>query len=183
MRTFYDRSVIGIELVLLSPAALAAQLEDMQTFVGAAGFYAFVVFTLVVAVMVCFMQRQDERAARLHALSDVRNAIPSVGPDALVTECVRRMTEGQIGGLIVMNGEKLIGIFTERDVLSRVLAAGRDPRVTRVSEVMTKEADCVSPTTTAGAAMALVTGYGETGAAPAESGKRRAARRSYRAAI
>ena len=156
MRKLYDRSVIGIGLALLSPAAFAYQLEDVQAFVGGFGFYALLVFTGVVAVLVCCMQRQDKRAAPLHTLCDGSNAIHSVGPDALVMECVRKMTDNGIGGLVVMNGAKLIGIFTERDALSRVLAAGRDPRLTKVSEVMTKEPCCVSPTTTVGAAMELV---------------------------
>ncbi len=156
MSNLYDKSVIGIALALLSPATFAAQLEDVQTFVGGFGFYALLVFTVVVAVMVCCMQRQDKRAAPLRTLCDGSNAIHSIGPDALVMECVRKMTDNGIGGLVVMNGEKLIGIVTERDALSRVLAAGRDPRITKVSEVMTKEPCCVSPAMTVGEAMELV---------------------------
>jgi CBS domain-containing protein len=67
------------------------------------------------------------------------------------------MTAEQIGALIVMDGEKLIGIFTERDALNKVLAAGLDPVSTKVSEVMTKDPYCVPPTTTVGEAMELVT--------------------------
>ena len=58
---------------------------------------------------------------------------------------------------MVMDGAKLVGIFTERDALSRVLAAGRDPRDTRVVEVMTTDPYFVSPAMTVGAAMDLVT--------------------------
>ena len=156
MKMLYDRSVIGIGLTLLSPATLAIPLEDVQTFVGAAGFYAFLLFTFVAAVLVCFMQRQDKRAAPLHRLLD-GDATYSVESDALVVECVRKMTDRKIGALVVMNGKKLIGIFTERDALIKVLAAGRDPRSTRVFEVMTKDPYCVSPEMTVGAAMELVT--------------------------
>jgi CBS domain-containing protein len=156
MKNLYDRSVIGIELALLSPATFATQLEDVQTFVGGFGIATLVLFTAVVAVLVCCMQRQDKRAAPVRTLCDGSNAIHSVGPDALITECVRKMTDNRIGGLVVMNGERLIGIFTERDAMSRVLAVGRDPRLTKVCEVMTKEPYCVSPTTTVGSAMELV---------------------------
>src|SRR3972149_4323292 len=182
MKMLYDRSVIGIGLTLLSPATMAIPLEDVQTFVAAAGFYAFLLFTFVVAVLVCFMQRQDKRAAPLYRLiNQDKRAAPSYSPlnqdkraaplhrlldgdatysvesDALVVECVRKMTDRKIGALVVMNGKKLIGIFTERDALNKVLAAGRDPRSTRVFEVMTKDPYCVSPEMTVRAAMELVT--------------------------
>ena len=86
-----------------------------------------------------------------------RKAIHSVGPDTRVTECVRTMAAEKIGALIVMEGERLIGIFTERDALNKVLAAGLDPVNTKVSEVMTKDPYCIPPTTTVGEAMELVT--------------------------
>jgi CBS domain-containing protein len=67
------------------------------------------------------------------------------------------MTAGKIGALIVMDGGRLIGIFTERDALNKVLAGGLDPGKTKVSEVMTKDPYCISPTTTVGDAMQLIT--------------------------
>ena len=84
-------------------------------------------------------------------------ATHSVQADALVVECVREMTDKKIGALVVMDGAKMVGIFTERDALSRVLAAGRDSRDTKVVEVMTTNPYCVSPETTVGAAMDVVT--------------------------
>jgi CBS domain-containing protein len=86
-----------------------------------------------------------------------RETIHAVGPDTPVAECVRTMTTEKIGALIVMEGEKLIGIFTERDALNKVLAVGLDPVGTKVSAVMTKDPYCISPTTTVGEAMELVT--------------------------
>ena len=56
-----------------------------------------------------------------------------------------------------MDGERLIGIFTERDALNKVLAGGLDPGNTKVSEVMTRDPYCVPPTTTVGDAMELIT--------------------------
>lgn len=146
----------GIGLALLSPAALATQ-EDLLTTMGEGLVYASILFVIVVIVAVYFMRSRDKRAAPLSKIFEESEAIYAVGPDTLVTECVRTMTVEKIGALIVMDGEKLIGIFTERDALNKVLAPGLDPRSTKVSEVMTKDPYCISPTTTVGDAMQLVT--------------------------
>jgi CBS domain-containing protein len=119
--------------------------------------YAFILFVIVVTVAVYFMRSRDKRATPLDRIFEAREAIHSVGPDTPVTECVRTMTAEKIGALIVLDGERLVGIFTERDALNKVLAAGLDPGSTKVSEVMTKDPYCVSPTTTVGDAMELVT--------------------------
>ncbi len=153
MKRLCDRLAMSIGFALLSPTAFAAQLEDVQEYVGTIVFCFFALFAVFAAALVCCMR--DKRRDPLHALCN-GDPIQSVVPDALVTECVRKMTDRQIGGLMVMNGDKLIGIFTERDALSKVLAAGRDPRATKVSEVMTRDPCCVSPKTTVGAAMDLV---------------------------
>ncbi len=55
---------------------------------------------------------------------------------ASVTDAARIMTERQIGAVPVLDGERLVGIFTERDILSRVVAAGLDPAVTPIRDVM-----------------------------------------------
>jgi CBS domain-containing protein len=67
------------------------------------------------------------------------------------------MTAGKIGALIVLDGERLTGIFTERDALNKVLAGGLDPGNTKVSEVMTKDPFCIRSTTTVADAMKLIT--------------------------
>jgi CBS domain-containing protein len=63
--------------------------------------------------------------------------VVSVPPSATVLEAARLMNERSIGGVPVLSGGMLAGIFTERDVLRRVVVAGRDPAATKVSEVMT----------------------------------------------
>ena len=75
----------------------------------------------------------------------------------MVTECVRKMTAEKVGALIVMDGERLVGIFTERDALNKVLGAGLNPVSTKISAVMTKDPICIPPATTVGEAMELVT--------------------------
>ena len=63
--------------------------------------------------------------------------VVSVPPSATVLEAARLMNERSIGGVPVLSGGSLAGIFTERDVLRRVVVAGRDPSALTVSEVMT----------------------------------------------
>jgi CBS domain-containing protein len=55
------------------------------------------------------------------------------------------MTQCNIGAIPVMDGERLVGIFSERDVLTRVVAANRRPETTLLSEVMTVEPFIVGP--------------------------------------
>ena len=157
MRKLPYKSGTVIGLSLLSPAVRAAQLEEVQTIVGELPTYALVLFAIVVAVYVTYKRLRDKHSAPLNRIFEGGEAIHSVGPDTPITECVRTMTAEKIGALIVMEGERLIGIFTERDALTKVLAASLDPRSTKVSEVMTKDPYCVTPTTTIGAAMELVT--------------------------
>ncbi len=157
MRKLLCGTTVGIGLGLVSFAARAEQLEEIQAIIGEAGLYVVILVAILVSVYVYFVRSRDERAAPLNRLFGPSETVHSVGPDTLVMECVRAMTTKKIGALIVIEGERLVGIFTERDALNRVLAAGLDPRVTRVSEVMTKEPYCVAPTMTIDAAMQLVT--------------------------
>jgi CBS domain-containing protein len=143
-------------LALLSPAVFASQ-EEVLTFIGKLTSYAFILLLIVVIVAVYFMRLRDKRRAPVGRLFGEREAIHSVGPDTPVAECVRTMSAKRIGAMIVMDGESLIGIFTERDALNKVLAAGLDPVSTKISEVMTKDPYCISPGTTVAEAMELVT--------------------------
>ena len=172
MRKLLDRSAAVIGLALFSPTAFALQLEEAQMFVGTAGMYVLVLSTFVTVVFVYFRQLPDKRTATLQGiLNDETGVTHSVEADTLVVECVRKMTDKKIGALTVMDGGKLVGIFTERDALSRVLAAGRDPRDTRVVEVMTTDPCCVSPEMTVGDAMELVTKRGFRHLPIVENGK------------
>ncbi|MBI3272930.1 MAG: CBS domain-containing protein [Planctomycetes bacterium] len=58
-------------------------------------------------------------------------------PQDIVFDVARSMAGKNVGAVPVMDRDKLIGIFTERDILKRVVAAGLDPRATRVEQVMT----------------------------------------------
>ncbi len=63
----------------------------------------------------------------------------TVGPGSSVTDAARLMAVHQIGGLPVVDGDRLAGIVTERDVLTRVVAVGKAPDQTLVSDVMTSD--------------------------------------------
>jgi CBS domain-containing protein len=81
----------------------------------------------------------------------------SVPASATVAEAVRVMTERRIGAVLIMNEDDLVsGIFTERDVLTRVVHAGRDPGTTPISLVMTRDVRFVTPGTTIEAALSLM---------------------------
>lgn len=76
----------------------------------------------------------------------VRNQrLHTVDPQTSVRTAAVMMKEYRIGALMVVEGDKLTGIFTERDALFRVMAAGLDPDRTTVGAVMTARPTSVSP--------------------------------------
>ncbi len=62
-----------------------------------------------------------------------------VVPDASVFDAARFMAERNIGAACVLEADRLVGIVSERDMMNRVIAAGRDPKATRVRDVMTSK--------------------------------------------
>jgi CBS domain-containing protein len=72
----------------------------------------------------------------------------TVGKEATVLNAALLMNEYKIGALVVTDGGRIAGMFTERDVLRRVVGEQRDPARTLVAEVMTEEVVCCSPATT-----------------------------------
>jgi CBS domain-containing protein len=65
--------------------------------------------------------------------------------DMTVAAAARVMKERRVGALLITHKGRLAGIFTERDALFRVIAAGRDPEETRVAEVMTANPRTIAP--------------------------------------
>lgn len=90
-------------------------------------------------------------------LLDKGNRVETTTLEATVTEAVRVMNRARIGSLVVVDGERPVGIFTERDVLTRVVDEGRDPKTTRVGEVMTRELAVIGPSTQVNQVMAIMT--------------------------
>jgi CBS domain-containing protein len=73
--------------------------------------------------------------------------IESIAPDATVLDAVQLMNAHKIGALLVMDDKQFVGIFTERDVLRRVIAQEKNPRDVTVGSVMTEDVICVEPAT------------------------------------
>lgn len=69
-----------------------------------------------------------------------------------VTSAARNMARYDIGALVVVKGDKPVGIFTERDLLKRVVADGKDPATVKVGDVMTGDFVSINPATTVGIA-------------------------------
>ena len=85
----------------------------------------------------------------------------SVAAAATVAEAVDVMASGDVGAVLALTEDGLVaGVFTERDLLVRVVNAGHDPKTTPVSLVMTRDVRFVSPGTTIEAALALMHVHG-----------------------
>jgi len=74
-----------------------------------------------------------------------------------VTEAVTEMNRHRVGCVVVLDADRLLGIFTERDVLQRVVGAGLDPKQTPVAAVMTADVITIPPETTVQEAMGIFT--------------------------
>ena len=95
-------------------------------------------------------------------MNEVRSLIAGqrivlVSQSLSVREAVRRMADRHIGAVPVIDGERVTGIFTERDVMARVVAAGRDPDRTTVAEVMTRDLVAAHPSDTCQDCLRLMT--------------------------
>jgi len=66
----------------------------------------------------------------------------SIGPEATALDAARLMNQHKVGALLVMDGDHIVGMFTERDILRRIVAEERPACTTRVDEVMTTEVVC-----------------------------------------
>lgn len=73
------------------------------------------------------------------------SSVWSVSPDHMVIDALNLMAEKGIGAVLVMDGERLVGIFSERDYARKGIIAGRKAKSTPVTEVMTPNVFTVSP--------------------------------------
>lgn len=81
-------------------------------------------------------------------LSNKGHHVYGAAEDTTTLDAARLMNQHRIGALVVTRDEKMIGIFTERDLLNRVVVAQLDPAEVRVQEVMTTPVACCTPQTT-----------------------------------
>jgi CBS domain-containing protein len=83
--------------------------------------------------------------------------VHSIAPSATVFEALQRMAEKNIGALLVMEGDRIVGVMTERDYARKVILLARSSRDTPLSEVMTTAVIYVRPDQTSEECMALMT--------------------------
>ena len=83
--------------------------------------------------------------------------LEAVSPQTTIMDAIACMNRRQIGSILVMEGERLAGIFTERDVLTRVVPRKIDAERTPVAEVMTRQPVVIGPHITVQEAMRVVT--------------------------
>ena len=79
-------------------------------------------------------------------LSDKGDQVMTIQSTTTVIDAAKKMNEHGIGALVVEDDGKVVGIFTERDVMRRVVVHGLSPDVVCVGEVMTDEVICARPT-------------------------------------
>jgi CBS domain-containing protein len=91
-------------------------------------------------------------------IQDLLSPVPcvSVTPDAVVSQAVALMSEEHLSSTMVVEDEVLVGIFTERDFLNRVAAAGLSPAATLIRDVMTASPHALQATDSVGAAIDLM---------------------------
>jgi CBS domain-containing protein len=80
----------------------------------------------------------------------------SIHPDTTVFDAIAKMAENNIGSLIVMDGEMLVGIITERDYARNVVLKGKTSPTTPVRDIMQRRVICVEPEQTVEQCMALM---------------------------
>ena len=96
----------------------------------------------------------------MKTVSDLLKAKPtrvvSVRPDQSVLDAVKVLAEHDVGAVIVMEGDRMVGILSERDYTRKVILHNRASNTTRVEEIMTKNVIHVAPRTKARECMALM---------------------------
>lgn len=80
----------------------------------------------------------------------------TAAPETTVAEAAKLMAKRNVGAVMVVEDERLIGIFTERDAVFRVIAKGRDAHTTPLAEVMTNAPQTVDPDKTFGYALLMM---------------------------
>ena len=94
-----------------------------------------------------------------HLLHAKGHAVWSVPPEASVYEAIKLMADKGVGALLVMEGQRLVGIVSERDYARKVILQGKSSWDTPIREIMTDKVFYVRPEQTVEDCMALMTAY------------------------
>jgi len=81
----------------------------------------------------------------------------TIAPQVTVLEALQMMADWDVGALVVVEGDDIAGIFSERDYARKIVLLGKSSRETPVSEIMTADVICVAPQQTADKCMAIMT--------------------------
>ena len=100
-----------------------------------------------------------------------RKKLVTAPPDTTVSKAAKLMARKNVGAVMVVENERLIGIFTERDALVRVIAKGRDTQTTLLADVMTPEPQTVDPDKSFGYALLMMHEQGFRHVPVIENGK------------
>jgi len=90
----------------------------------------------------------------------INRTIHYVQPDQTVIEAAEYMVACKVGAVPVLEGTTLVGVFSERDIMSKVVTQRRDPLTTRIAEVMSTELRTVAPNSSCEDAMVVMQTHG-----------------------
>jgi len=93
----------------------------------------------------------------IRQILDRKPEVYAIDPDATVLDALKLLEQKNVGALLVMKGERLVGILSERDYARRMILHGRSSKETAVREVMTTEVFTIAPDARAGECMAYMT--------------------------
>ncbi len=81
----------------------------------------------------------------------------SIGPEASVYDAIELMADKEVGALVVLEGDSLVGVLSERDYARKVVLQGRSSKGTKIKEIMTSRVVYARPKQTVEECMALMT--------------------------
>lgn len=90
-------------------------------------------------------------------LKEKGHQVYSISPGSTVYESIEKMSEKNIGALLVMEDENLVGIISERDYSTKIILKGRTSKETKVREIMSPDVQCVTPTDNVETCMSMMT--------------------------
>src|SRR5664279_2346589 len=90
----------------------------------------------------------------------INRTIHYIQPQHTVLEASIYMVDAKVGAAPVLDGTKLVGIFSERDIMSKVVTKGLDPQTTRISEVMSTSLRTLAPDASCEEAMLMMQSHG-----------------------